>query len=456
MRVCKHSLNKMTTFKSAYVDKLFIEYCRIVNEYIRLWCNVYPLPGKNCKAAAEDYLQVDSWLLGKVRKCAANAALRIIKANRASKTNTDFKANGKAYDRIKAKALGRKRDVRGILSLTKKEWFDKCKRPFRKRKTIPYFNGNVIDLNSDLVCIKPSKNAKSFDLWIHLSSIFPRIEEGELGSNNNNKPVKLTLPTKKHKRLNRFLNDGYKLRSSVQLRKTYKIKKGKVIAQYFVDLFVDKPELKITEADKAKAFEAIKRLHKNNNDVSEKHLGLDVGLKNLVTTSRGELLGEKLQTLLKKLHRRVRTMNKYTRTGKASIRYNKTLKEIKDYIGYVVNNLDLSGIDLVVMEDLKNITKDVAKERKLHKSMRKDLGHWNLNLLYTRIANKCEENRVFFALVEPKNTSRRCYSCGEIHKTSRKGKEYNCISCGYTDDADVNAARNILYKFLAGEFTVPS
>ena len=105
------------------------------------------------------------------------------------------------------------------------------------------------------------------------------------------------------------------------------------------------------------------------------------------------------------------------------------------------------------MENLKNITKDTIG--RTSKNLRKQLGHWNLTLLFQRIANKCEENRVFFELVNPKYTSQRCSVCGEIHKSSRNGEMYSCIKCGAVMDSDFNASKNILFKFLNGEFTVP-
>jgi hypothetical protein len=38
--------------------------------------------------------------------------------------------------------------------------------------------------------------------------------------------------------------------------------------------------------------------------------------------------------------------------------------------------------------------------------------------------------------------SQRCSECGLVRKTSRKGKIYNCKSCGFVCDADLNAAKN--------------
>jgi len=87
--------------------------------------------------------------------------------------------------------------------------------------------------------------------------------------------------------------------------------------------------------------------------------------------------------------------------------------------------------------------------------LRKQLGHWNLELVYERIQNKCEENRVFFTKVLSNYTSQGCSSCHLIDKKARKGERYCCVHCGNEMDADTNASINILERFLGQELTVP-
>ena len=50
-----------------------------------------------------------------------------------------------------------------------------------------------------------------------------------------------------------------------------------------------------------------------------------------------------------------------------------------------------------------------------------------------------------FVLVNPKNTSRCCQKCGHVSKDNRKSQaSFECMNCGYKDNADLNAAKNIL------------
>jgi transposase, IS605 orfB family len=51
--------------------------------------------------------------------------------------------------------------------------------------------------------------------------------------------------------------------------------------------------------------------------------------------------------------------------------------------------------------------------------------------------------------VNPKNTSRRCSSCGHVARENRESQAvFLCKKCGYNDNADHNAAINILDRAL--------
>lgn len=53
-------------------------------------------------------------------------------------------------------------------------------------------------------------------------------------------------------------------------------------------------------------------------------------------------------------------------------------------------------------------------------------------------------------LVNPKYTSQTCNACGSIDRNNRVSQsEFICTSCGNTDNADFNAAKNILSKGIA-------
>ena len=48
-------------------------------------------------------------------------------------------------------------------------------------------------------------------------------------------------------------------------------------------------------------------------------------------------------------------------------------------------------------------------------------------------------------------TSKTCGSCGHIHQDLGNNKTFECPKCSYKADRDINAARNILLRFLTLE-----
>lgn len=395
IRRSSHTLKFATKFKKDKLKDFFDEYQRVVNEFIKMHWNDDKLYSK---ANSELYSKVESWLLGKAMKCAYAQAIKIIKSTRKKTSQLNYKK----YKRLYAKCKKSNRNIKGILYCKYSEWIKG--KQLRNRVALPVFNGATIELNSDLVRIQDSKKASEYDLWIRLGSIFGN-------------RFSLILPTKKHKNFNKHLNNGFELKRSITLRKD-------VLDRYYVDVFFEKKD-EVVET------------------TPTKHLGIDTGINKLLSCSNGTYLGTDIKRLLAKLNRR----------KQGSKNYNQTLKEIKDYIGQSVNKIDFENLDLIVMENLKGITKNT--KGRSSKNLRKQLGHWNLNLLFHRISNKCEENRVLFELVDPKYTSQICSSCGAIHKESRNGEIYSCISCGFEIDSDLNASKNILNRFLNEEFTVP-
>ena len=114
---------------------------------------------------------------------------------------------------------------------------------------------------------------------------------------------------------------------------------------------------------------------------------------------------------------------------------------------------------LIALEDLpvKNMTasakgtlenpgRNVRQKAGLNRSITEQT--WGL--LRSQLAYKAEWAGRELVAVDPKFTSQRCSECGVVSAEHRQRKRYDCAECGMTEDADVNAARNILHKALAG------
>ncbi len=73
--------------------------------------------------------------------------------------------------------------------------------------------------------------------------------------------------------------------------------------------------------------------------------------------------------------------------------------------------------------------------------LNREIGRSGWGLLVRRLEDKAP-GRV--EKVPPAYTSQRCGGCGHVDRKSRESQAvFRCTACGYTLNADVNAARNI-------------
>ncbi|MHB1903429.1 MAG: RNA-guided endonuclease InsQ/TnpB family protein [Ferrimicrobium sp.] len=200
-------------------------------------------------------------------------------------------------------------------------------------------------------------------------------------------------------------------------------------------------------------------------------VGLDMGVAHTATTSAGQFLD--IPKLLSKgeARRKRRLQRKLARQVKGSNRRNKTKLAIaklsvkesdrrKDWIEKTTTEL-VRNYDLIVLEDLKikhmtrsakgtveNPGKNVAQKRGLNRSILEQGWGMFRQRLTDKAVNATTPVEVIF--VNPAYTSMRCSECGYTDKKNRKSQAvFSCCSCGHTDNADVNAARNVIAAGLA-------
>lgn len=92
----------------------------------------------------------------------------------------------------------------------------------------------------------------------------------------------------------------------------------------------------------------------------------------------------------------------------------------------------------IQIEDLSTL-----KTTKQRSPLLKD---WALSDLQAKLKYKADEYGINIVEVNPQYTSQRCYSCGYIDSDNRKGEKFVCKSCGNTENADYNAAKNLTIK----------
>ena len=102
------------------------------------------------------------------------------------------------------------------------------------------------------------------------------------------------------------------------------------------------------------------------------------------------------------------------------------------YSRFIVNMAVKHGCGVIQMEDLH-----IHSEDKLLKD-------WTYFDLRTKLEYKAKEKGIEMRFVNPRYTSQRCSCCGYIDQENRKTqKDFICRECGFTANADYNAALNL-------------
>jgi transposase len=73
---------------------------------------------------------------------------------------------------------------------------------------------------------------------------------------------------------------------------------------------------------------------------------------------------------------------------------------------------------------------------------------WAFRRLSEYVEYKAREQGIKAVQVDPRNTSKRCSTCGFTHDDNRHGEDFECLDCGYQNHADYNASKNIGLQYL--------
>lgn len=175
----------------------------------------------------------------------------------------------------------------------------------------------------------------------------------------------------------------------------------------------------------------------------------DWGLSNLLTSSDGELFGQRFYEGLLLFDAEIRDMEKKLTEGglrkwRASKRYRTLVSAVKEFItnevGRIVNRIGRDNLHTIIVEDLDFRGKGFSREfsRIITKSGR--------SILKKRLAELSERTGTVIETVNPAYTSQECSSCHFVCAGNRRGKKFHCHHCGLRLNADVNASRVILSR----------
>ena len=198
-------------------------------------------------------------------------------------------------------------------------------------------------------------------------------------------------------------------------------------------------------------------------------VGLDAGVAHTLTTNTGKYI-DGPKALAGSLQKLERLQQQMARQEKGSANWNKTVVKIKavhekirrtrKLFAHKTSTYLLRTYGTLALEDLKlaSMTRrpkpkpaedgsgtflpnQAAAKGGLIRSMA-DAG---LGQLRTMLEEKGKERGRNVVRVDPKYTSQRCSVCGHTEAGNRPSQElFCCLKCGHTENADVNAAKNIL------------
>jgi putative transposase len=192
--------------------------------------------------------------------------------------------------------------------------------------------------------------------------------------------------------------------------------------------------------------------HKNQKDTNNV-VGIDLGVKDFVITSDGEIFNnlhfkksesDKLKRLQRQLSRKVKDSNNRT---KARIKLAKVQQKItnkKQYYLHQVSNYLIDENQIICMEDLN--VKGMLRNHRLAESIQEmNFGEFKRILEYK--ANWYNRRIVFVDRFYP--SSKTCHHCGYVNKELKlSDRQWICPQCGKIIERDYNAAMNILDEGL--------
>ncbi len=196
---------------------------------------------------------------------------------------------------------------------------------------------------------------------------------------------------------------------------------------------------------------------KNLRPYSQKRaVGVDVGCKALAATSDGVMYSRenlwRRRELLKQCQSK---LSKAKNEGRDPEYINKLRQRIgnlhakieriqRDFSHKV--STTISENQVVVVEDL-----DVMNMIGTSKDLNRMILEAGMSGFLSMLADKVKARGGKLIKVDPAYTSRRCSVCGHTCKRNRQSQEnFLCVKCGHAENADVNAAKNILTAGGAG------
>lgn len=190
-------------------------------------------------------------------------------------------------------------------------------------------------------------------------------------------------------------------------------------------------------------------------------VGIDAGVNRVATLSTGEVehfetpawieeritfwqrdLAKRKRGSLRWKHARRRIAKLSSKRARCRIDalHKLTTRISKSHAAVYVEDLKVKEMTASAKGTIEKPGRGVKRKSRLNRSMLdKSLGR-----MYTMLEYKQQWSGGAYVRCDPAYTSQQCSACGEIDASNRTGSLYSCRHCGHKQNADLNAAINIL------------
>lgn len=202
---------------------------------------------------------------------------------------------------------------------------------------------------------------------------------------------------------------------------------------------------------------------------TNREVGLDLGVANLVATSEGELIvgehfGARSRAQLVQAQRQLATKrrgsNRRRRQVDVVARLHRRVANQRRNAAHQLSRRLVNDYDLIVLEDLAiaNMVRAPRAKPDLEQpgtflpngaaakaGLNRSIHDAGWGTLASLLSYKAESAGRIVVTVDPRHTSQTCAECGHVEAGNRVNQAaFHCLACGHGAHADVNAARNIL------------
>jgi putative transposase len=203
-----------------------------------------------------------------------------------------------------------------------------------------------------------------------------------------------------------------------------------------------------------------------------REIGIDLGINRFAVTSDNKCI-DYPKNVFKKFEIKIaKEQKKLSKKKRFSSNFNKQKKRIQRIYSKITNirfdflhkqsTILSKNHALIVVEDLKikNMSKSAkgniekpGKNVKAKSGLNKSILNQGWGIFKDLLKYKLKWNGGKYLKVPPPYTSQKCSKCNYISKDNRKvQKKFQCLECGHKENADFNAAKNILmagHAFIA-------